>query len=161
MVALHSLALELKIHTSYSSVSHHRKSNQSVLSLQFYQNFVFILPVSELFYFRCVTEFQNYKFQGLSRNGPALFLLGRISPWFCHFLGLCQEIGCMNTRWFSLWQYRAESWYLDSLFSATLHGPMPGNSAALGTTHSSCDPRDPQTMMSHLGFYPALPPEHL
>lgn len=62
---------------------------------------------------------------------------------------------------FSLWQHGAESRCLDLRFSAGFPTLMPGSSAALGPPRSSRDPGDPETMLSHLGFCPVSPPEHL
>ena len=58
-----------------------------------------------------------------------------------------------------IWQPRAESPLLGWLITAGFPAPMPGNSEALCHPQSSCG--DPETTMSHLGFYPASPPKHL
>lgn len=47
------------------------------------------------------------------------------------------------------------------LFSASFPSLMFGNSATLRHPHSFCDPRDPETTLSHLGFCSTSPPEHL
>lgn len=61
----------------------------------------------------------------------------------------------------SLWQYRAESWHQQWLFSAGYYTPLPGNSAPLRWHLFLCDPGDPQTTLSFLGFCPTSPPNHL
>lgn len=61
----------------------------------------------------------------------------------------------------SLCQHQAESQHLNSLFVTGFSAGKLGISAALRHSLSFCDPRDPETMLSHLGFHPALPPEHI
>ena len=60
-----------------------------------------------------------------------------------------------------LWQHWAESPFPGSLIVACFPAQMLGNSATLRYPHSFCDPRDPETTLSLLGFCPALPSEHL
>ena len=38
---------------------------------------------------------------------------------------------------------------------------IPGSSATLRYPQSFCDPRDPETVLFHLGFHPYLPSKHL
>ena len=61
----------------------------------------------------------------------------------------------------SLLEHRAENGHLHSLFHTSLLTPMPGNSTTRGTNHSSCNHGVPQTMLSHLGFFPSSPLRHL
>lgn len=65
-----SLALELRVHTLHSSVSSHRKAvNYSYLPT-FHQISVFIRPMTEHFYLRHETEFQNSNFMDTCSAEP-------------------------------------------------------------------------------------------
>ena len=54
----------------------------------------------------------------------------------------------------SLWQLQAESPFLGSLYPAGFPVLMPGNSAGFRHFSSHCDPGDPETTLSDLGFHP-------
>ena len=60
-----------------------------------------------------------------------------------------------------LWQHLAERPRQGSLIVASFPSSMLVNSATLRHPRSFCDPRDPETTLSHLGFCPTQPPEHL
>ena len=55
-----------------------------------------------------------------------------------------------------LWQPGAESPLLCSLIAAGFRALMLGSSATLRHPRSFCDPRDPETTLSHPGFCPPL-----
>lgn len=59
-----------------------------------------------------------------------------------------------------LWQQWPENPLLGLLNVVVFPDPMPGNSATLRCPHSFCDPGDPETLPSHLGFSPASPPQY-
>lgn len=65
---------------------------------------------------------------------------------------------CKCKAFCGLWQNWAESWHLDSLCSACFLALMSGNPVAFRHPCSSCDPRDPEIMLSHLK---SLLPKHL
>lgn len=78
----------------------------------------------------------------------------RFSPGFCSFArSLIGDSSSNCAVVHGLWQHWAESWHLDSLHSVSFPALMLGNSATLRHTCSSCDPGDPETMLSHLGFH--------
>jgi len=82
---------------------------------------------------------------------------GGVSPWFCCLLGPCLESGYPTLQRFSVYgntKQKAGAW---SRWSQSISAPMPGHSATLGHPRSFCDPGDPETTPSHLGFWPAWP----
>lgn len=121
-------------------------------------------PLTECFYLKHVTQFPVSKLYGVLWRESAPFLLRRVRGFLLYvayglsparrvFTGLCRSLG--------LWQHQAESWQVDSLISADVPTLIRGTSTALRHPHSLCGPWDPETTLSHLGFCPALPPEHL
>ena len=61
----------------------------------------------------------------------------------------------------SLWQHLAESPLLGELIAAHFPASMLGNSVTLRHPYSFCDPREPETTLSHVGVCPPMPPECL
>lgn len=70
----------------HSPVSPHRRTVSQSCVLCFDQNSAFTLAVSEVFYLRCRTKFQNSELYGLLQSQPALFLQESVSPCFHHLL---------------------------------------------------------------------------
>jgi len=84
--------------------------------------------------------------------------------------GLPGVVACWASAWRavaqscrapSLWPHLGERPLRGSLIVASFPALMLGNSATLRHPRSSCDPGDPETTLSHLGFCPTLPPKHL
>jgi len=120
---------QLKICTPHSSLSLHRKAvNHSCLP-SFHQNSVFTLPVSECFYLRHTTEFQNSQLLGTPMAGthavPPREGLTMLLP-FARPVPRKQLPNHAAVQ-FMVTQSRKPAPRLTVLS----HTPMPGNSAAL------------------------------
>ena len=123
-----------------------QKSNQSPYLCPQFPPEPCLHPESNPFYLRHVTEFQNSKFQELPRCDCTV---PPIPQGLTKLAGPSQESGCLTAQ---RSQFIAESQHHDLLLSAGFAAPMPGNKTALCVTHSSCNPEDPQTTLSLLGF---------
>ena len=88
---------------------------------------------------------------------------GTGSHFGCRLLGPCLESHCPpNSAVFrGLWQHLAEKPLWGWLIVACFPTPKLGNSATLRYPHSFCGPGDPETTLSHLGFCPTSPSQHL
>lgn len=162
MVMPCSLAPEPKI-CAPPSLSPHRKTVNLYFLPSFHKNFVFTGSVTKCIYLWQWTEFQNSKYYGLPWCGPKQFLSGE-EGCLTALLPLSGPLPGKHLHTHgvvhSLWQHRAESQHLDLLFSASFSTYMPGNSATLRPTHSSCNSGNPPAMLSLLGFHSASPSEH-
>ena len=67
-----------------------------------------------------------------------------------------QKVGNNCALVCDLWQIGAGSPVLCWLIAASFHDLMTMNSVALRHPWFSCDPEDPETTLSHLGFHPRL-----
>ena len=166
----HSLAPELKaciLHSSEPS----QNSSQLLLSPSFPSKLCVHPACDRVFLFRHMTEFQVSKFFGLLWCGPMLFLGQRGQGEGRE--GISQSHRASSFCWAPA--RRAVPWpYSSSQFRATWSRKLAPRLAVFSQlpyqVPQNChiqaqpflsDPRDPETMLSHLGFLPALPPQHL
>lgn len=161
MVIPGTLAPELKVCNLHPYVSPQRKQSIFLVSIQ-----TLCLPSLWLRIFISGTQSSfkppNFTYScsvdpscpSWGKEGEPTLLLPFSGPlpgkWPCDWVLVC-----------SLWQHWAKRWHLEWLFSASFPAPMPGSSATFRHPYSSCDPGDPETMLSHIVFHPTLSPEHL
>ena len=160
MVVSQSLDWELKVCVSHSSVSPQRKVvNHSCLP-GFCPKSVFTQPMTNLF-ISGTQEFLNL-WTVVTRTHTTPLGGGRkVSPWFCLLLGPCWESG---------WWLRSGLQFMPTPSRKPLPGLTVCNWLPCSNAWELCHtqappfflcPWDPETMLSHLGFHPALPPKHL
>ena len=131
------------------------KSNQSLLSPQFLSELCVHCPWVQTFLSQACDCFKTPNFRdscGMDpcsswhRESGLTMLLLFAGP----FPGKQSHDCAMVHSW---WQHRAVNQHLDSLCSAQFRAPMPRNPASLSTT-PSCNPRESETRLPHLGFPP-------
>lgn len=125
----------------------------------FQPNSVFTQPLTKHCYLRHVTPLESPNFRDLCFMEQCLSIPPRAGagwglPGFLPFAGiLIREWSHDSAAICSLWQHCAESQNLDSTIFSWLPDLMPGNSATLRHSHSSCDPGDPENIVA-----PGTPP---
>lgn len=151
------------LHAHYSSVIPHRKAANHSCLLGFHLSSVFTKPVI-VFLSQIPDPVSSLQTMNSCGTDPCTSSQGMEvgHAGFLPFAGpLLREQSPDHTVVPSLWQHWAESQSLASLLSAGFPSPMLGNSATLMNSHSFCDTRDPETMLSHLEFCPASSPEQI
>lgn len=124
LVALCSLALELKVHPPHSSVSPHRTTNHPTYVPGFHLKPACTLRMFQFFDLRCVTEFQKSKFWD-SWDTDKLCSPGGASHYAFAISWLVPGKWSHDlTVVYSLCQNRAENRHQDPLFSASILGTL-------------------------------------
>lgn len=163
MVAPGSLGPKLKVCTPNSSMSPHRKAVNYYCLPGFHPSSVFTQPVTNHFFYLChMTPFESPNFIDscsvhlhIPPRGTRGSQWSSVSYW-----DTCRE-QLPHPATFLVYGKLRRKRNLDPLFAADFPAQMLGNSTALRCPHYFCDPKDPETLLFHLGFCTASPSEPL